>query len=62
MHNVRKVPYLVKRVTKNGETHYRVLIGNDNHRISRKGKAEWYAKGRYHKSLRDAVIYCAYGL
>lgn len=48
------------------DKHYMVrLQSGKTHRIRKVadvGKYNWYAKTRYFVSLRDAIIYCAFGV
>lgn len=59
--DARKVYYKVQRDRNTG--HYFVinLAANRTHMI-KKTNAGWYALSMYHPTLRDAIIYCAYGV
>lgn len=62
MSSVRKPPYFVKRVSKPGEpSSYHVHTRNNVERVTKKPQG-WFACTRYHATLRDAIIYAAYGL
>ena len=57
----RKPPYFVKRDRSTGS--YYVFVDGYKHPILiQKKPAGWYACSQYHKTLRDAIIYAAYGV
>lgn len=56
----RPVPYIVKRDIAN-RCYYVIQRGKPTLTI-KKTSAGWYAYTMYHKTLRDAIIYCAYGV
>ena len=59
--NARKVSYFVKRDRNTGS--YYVFVDCYKHPILiQKKPAGWYACSQYHKTLRDAIIYAAYGV
>ena len=59
--NARKVSYFVKRDRNTGS--YYVFVDGYKHPILiQKKPAGWYACSQYHKTLRDAIIYAAYGV
>ena len=55
----RQVPYIVKRGIAN---HYYVIQRGKPILTIKKKPEGWYACTMYHKSLRDAIIYCVYGV
>lgn len=59
--NARKVNYIVQRDRNTG--HYFVVntATNQSHMV-KKTTNGWYAGTLYHPTLRDAIIYCAYGV
>lgn len=60
--------YKVHRNFNNPEDkHYLVMVeGKDKpyriRKVEGQGKFNWYARTRYFVSLRDAIIYCAFGV
>lgn len=56
----RKVPYIVKRDIAN-HCYYVIVPNHPTFTIKKKPQG-WYACTMYHKTLRDAIIYCAYGV
>ena len=56
----RQVPYIVKRDIAN-HCYYVIQRGKQTLTIKKKPEG-WYACTMYHKSLRDAIIYCLYGV
>lgn len=56
----RPVPYIVKRDRSNNC--YYVIRKNQPFLTIKKTDHGWYACTMYHKTLRDAIIYCAYGV
>ena len=57
----RKPPYFVKRDRSTGS--YYVFVDGYKHPILiHKKPAGWYAVGLYHQTLRDAIVYCLYGV
>ena len=56
----RKVPYIVKRDIAN-HRYYVIVPHRPTFTIHKKPQG-WYACTMYHKTLRDAIIYCAYGV
>ena len=59
--NARKVRYFVKRDRNTGS--YYVFANGYTHTILIQKKPNgWYACSQYHKTLRDAIIYAAYGV
>lgn len=56
----RAVPYIVKRDIAN-RCYYVIQRGKQTLTIKKKPEG-WYACTMYHKSLRDAIIYCVYGV
>ena len=57
----RKPVYFVKRDRNTGS--YYVFVDGYKHQILiQKKPAGWYACSQYHKTLRDAIIYAAYGV
>lgn len=59
--STRKVSYFVKRDRNTGS--YYVFVEGYNHPIIiQKKPAGWYACSQYHQTLRDAIIYAAYGV
>ena len=57
----RKPAYFVKRDRNTGS--YCVFVDGYKHPILiQKKPAGWYACSQYHKTLRDAIIYAAYGV
>ena len=56
----RAVPYIVKRDIAN-QCYYVIQRGKQTLTIKKKPEG-WYACTMYHKSLRDAIIYCVYGV
>ena len=57
----RKPAYFVKRYRNIGS--YYVFVDGYKHPIRiQKKPAGWYACSQYHKTLRDAIIYAAYGV
>lgn len=57
----RKPPYFVKRDRSTGS--YCVYVtGYHNTILIQKKPAGWYACTMYRKTLRDAIIYAAYGV
>lgn len=57
---VRTVPYIVKRDIAN-HCYYVIQSGQTTLTI-KKTPNGWYACTMYHKTLRDAIIYCVYGV
>lgn len=55
-----KPSYIVNRLKAKGEVFYHVRHNGTCNRIVKK-KEGWYAKTRYFKTLRDAIIYCVFG-
>lgn len=55
---MRKVPYFVKRA----HTCYWVYVAGCNPMSIQKKPGGWFSGAQYHKTLRDAIIYCAYGI
>lgn len=43
------------------DRHYVVTVDGQRHRIRKVDSKWWYARTRYFRSLRDAIIYCAFG-
>lgn len=59
----RKPKYFVKRVKHEDGMRYFVYVsGTPVPRIVIKTCDGWYAQTLYHATLRDAIIYCAYGV
>lgn len=61
--NARQVHYYIKRERKGGKSQYWLYAGvGVGLALIEKKEAGWYARGIYHQTLRDAIIYCAYGV
>lgn len=59
----RKPKYFVKREKHVEGMRYWVYVEGYKGILGIKKKPEgWYACSMYHKTLRDAIIYCAYGV
>ena len=58
--NARQVNYVVKRDRSN-ECYYIIVGGKLQNTINKKERG-WYACTMYHQTLRDAIIYCLYGV
>lgn len=56
----RAVPYIVKR-DRHNHCYYVIRQKLPTLTIYKKPEG-WYACTMYHKTLRDAIIYCAYGV
>lgn len=59
--NARKVSYFVKR-DRNTGSHYVFVDGYGIPITITKKPQGWYACTMYHQTLRDAIIYAAYGV
>lgn len=59
--NARKVNYLVQRDRNTGYYYVIDLEINKTHTIKKTNNG-WYAGTFYHRTLRDAIIYCVYGV
>lgn len=59
--NALKVSYFVKR-DRNTGSYYVFVAGYPNPILIQKKPAGWYACSQYHQTLRDAIIYAAYGV
>lgn len=55
-----KPQYKVNRLKDSMGFFYNIHHSNKTDRV-RKKEQGWYAKTRYHATLRDAIIYCVYG-
>lgn len=57
---------VTRNFTNPEDKHYLVHIQDSKptriRKISNSGKYNWYAKTRYFVSLRDAIVYCAFGV
>lgn len=62
--NARQVHYFIKRekVYNKKPTRYWLYIGQNKPQLIEKKEAGWYASTCYHQTLRDAIIYCLYGV
>lgn len=49
---LHKPTYFVKR---SGFGKYKIMVGNQAHFVSRKGRF-WYTNGNYYTTLRDSII------
>ena len=58
--NARQVNYVVKRDRAN-ECYY-IIAGSKPRKPIKKKEHGWYACNMYHQTLRDAIIYCLYGV
>lgn len=61
--NARQVNYFLKRaVHEDGNSKYWLHISNIKMHLIEKKEAGWFAGSCYHQTLRDAIIYCLYGV
>lgn len=61
--NARQVNYYLKRrVHQEGNSQYWLFVGEAQPYLIQKKEAGWYACTVYHQTLRDAIIYCLYGV
>lgn len=58
----RKVNYFIKRIKKDDEMQYWLYTDERPMELILKLRDGWYAKTRFHQTLRDAIIYCLYGV
>lgn len=58
----RKPKYFIKREKKYGVIHYWVYVQGTNPMLIEKKPGGWYAASFFHATLRDAIIYCVYGM
>ena len=60
--NARQVNYVVKRDRKTGNYFVVQFDRFNDTQVIKKTKSGWYAVGLYHQTLRDAIVYCLYGV
>lgn len=60
--NARQVNYYIKRENKNGKLIYWLYTTAGKLNLIERKQGGWHADGTYHQTMRDAIIYCLYGV